>query len=44
MLEVYYTKPYSFRQIAAMFGVSRMAVWRAVHEYSLMKIKKSQGE
>ncbi len=30
LLEAYYTRPYSFRQLANMFGVSRMTVWRAV--------------
>ena len=30
LLEVYYTKPYSYRRLADMFGVSRMTVWRAV--------------
>jgi len=26
----YYSYPYSFRQLADMFGVSRMTVWRAL--------------
>jgi len=30
MLELYYTKPFSLRQLGDMFGVSRMTVWRAV--------------
>ncbi|MDO8553500.1 MAG: HTH domain-containing protein [Candidatus Micrarchaeota archaeon] len=30
MLKLYYTHPYSYRQLADMFGVSRMTVWRAV--------------
>lgn len=34
LLEVYYTKPYSLRQLATMFGVSRMTVWRTVQQYS----------
>ncbi len=32
LLEAYYTHPYSFRELADMFGVSRMTVWRAVQE------------
>jgi hypothetical protein len=31
LLGIYYSRPYSLRQIADMFGVSRMTVWRAVH-------------
>lgn len=30
LLSAYYGYPYSFRQLAEMFGVSRMTVWRAV--------------
>ena len=30
LLSVYYSKPYSLRRLADMFGVSRMTVWRAV--------------
>lgn len=30
MLKLYYTRPYSFRELADIFGVSRMTVWRAV--------------
>ncbi len=30
LLRLYYTHPYSFRELADMFGVSRMTVWRAV--------------
>jgi predicted DNA-binding protein (UPF0251 family) len=32
LLRAYYTHPYSFRELADMFGVSRMTVWRAVQE------------
>ncbi len=32
LLEAYYSHPYSFRELADMFGVSRMTVWRAVQE------------
>jgi predicted DNA-binding protein (UPF0251 family) len=32
LLSVYYSKPYSLRRLAEMFGVSRMTVWRAVQE------------
>ncbi len=32
LLEAYYSRPYSFRQLADMFGVSRMTVWRAVQD------------
>lgn len=30
LLRLYYSRPYSFRELADMFGVSRMTVWRAV--------------
>jgi transposase len=30
LLEVYYSRPFSLREIADIFGVSRMTVWRAV--------------
>ena len=30
LLNVYYSRPYSLRQLGDMFGVSRMTVWRAV--------------
>ncbi|HSB47066.1 MAG TPA: HTH domain-containing protein [Candidatus Bilamarchaeum sp.] len=30
LLRAYYSHPYSFRELADMFGVSRMTVWRAV--------------
>jgi DNA-binding transcriptional regulator LsrR (DeoR family) len=30
LLSVYYSRPYSLRQLGDMFGVSRMTVWRAV--------------
>ena len=30
LFRLYYTKPYSFRELADMFGVSRMTIWRAV--------------
>ncbi|MBS3067828.1 helix-turn-helix domain-containing protein [Candidatus Micrarchaeota archaeon] len=30
LLRLYYSYPYSFRELADMFGVSRMTVWRAV--------------
>ncbi|MBD3210727.1 HTH domain-containing protein [Candidatus Micrarchaeota archaeon] len=30
LLELYYTKPYSLREIADILRVSRMTVWRAV--------------
>lgn len=36
LLEAYYSHPYSFRELAGMFGVSRMTVWRAVQEPSAM--------
>ncbi len=32
LFDAYYSKPYSFRELADMFGVSRMTVWRAVQE------------
>ena len=34
LLRAYYTHPYSFRELADMFGVSRMTVWRAVQDAS----------
>ena len=33
LLEVYYSRPYSLRKLAVMFGVSRMTVWRVVQEF-----------
>ena len=36
LLEAYYSHPYSFRELADMFGVSRMTVWRAVQEPAAM--------
>ncbi|MEK6978895.1 MAG: hypothetical protein AABW86_01620 [Candidatus Micrarchaeota archaeon] len=33
LLEAYYSRPYSLRQLAVMFGVSRMTVWRVVQEF-----------
>ena len=30
LLSAYYAHPYSFRELADMFGVSRMTIWRAV--------------
>ena len=36
LLKVYYTRPYSLRRLADMFGVSRMTVWRAVQEASMV--------
>ncbi len=36
LLEAYYTHPYSFRELADMFGVSRMTVWRAVQDATLV--------
>lgn len=32
ILRAYYSHPYSFRELADMFGVSRMTVWRAVQD------------
>jgi transcriptional regulator of acetoin/glycerol metabolism len=31
LLKAYFTYPYSVRQLADMFGVSRMTVWRTVN-------------
>ncbi|MFA5077605.1 MAG: helix-turn-helix domain-containing protein [Candidatus Micrarchaeia archaeon] len=39
LLEAYYTRPYSLRQLASMFGVSRMTVWRTVQQYSFDGVK-----
>jgi len=35
LLRIYYSKPYSLRRLAEMFGVSRMTVWRAVQGYAV---------
>lgn len=32
LFDAYYSRPYSFRELADMFGVSRMTVWRAVQD------------
>lgn len=32
LLEVYYSRPFSLRKLADMFGVSRMTIWRVVQE------------
>ncbi len=32
LLVAYYSRPYSLRELADMFGVSRMTVWRAVQD------------
>ena len=34
LLQAYYERPYSLRQLGDMFGVSRMTVWRAVTSYA----------
>lgn len=39
LLEAYYSRPYSLRKLAGMFGVSRMTVWRAVQQYELVGVK-----
>jgi len=31
LLSVYYSRPYSLRALANMFGVSRMTIWRIVN-------------
>jgi len=36
LLEVYYSRSYSLRKLGDMFGVSRMTIWRAVQEYSMV--------
>ena len=33
LLDAYYSHPYSLRELARFFGVSRMTVWRVVQEY-----------
>ncbi len=30
LLDIYYSKPLSLRELARMYGVSRMTIWRAV--------------
>jgi len=37
LVRAYYSRPYSFRQLADMFGVSRMTVWRALQGIELVK-------
>ncbi len=32
LLKIYYTEPLSLRELAKMFGVSRMTVWREVQK------------
>jgi predicted DNA binding protein len=43
LLEAYYSRPYSFRQLADMFGVSRMTVWRAVQDVSPVMAPRVMG-
>jgi len=38
LLSVYYSRPYSLRQLADMFGVSRMTVWRAVQTAAAVQV------
>jgi transposase len=38
LLEVYYSKPFSLRKLAKMFGVSRMTVWRVVQQFTLSEV------
>ena len=38
LLEVYYSKPFSLRKLAKMFGVSRMTVWRVVQQFSFSEV------
>ena len=30
LLDIYYSRPISLRELARMYGVSRMTIWRAV--------------
>ncbi|MFN7990775.1 MAG: helix-turn-helix domain-containing protein [Candidatus Micrarchaeia archaeon] len=34
MLELYYSRPLSLRELARIYGVSRMSIWRAVQASS----------
>ena len=38
LLEVYYSRPFSLRKLAKMFGVSRMTVWRVVQQFTLTEL------
>jgi transposase len=38
LLDVYYSRPYSLRKLADMFGVSRMTVWRAVQQFTFSEV------
>lgn len=38
LLDVYYSKPFSLRKLAKMFGVSRMTVWRVVQQFSFAEV------
>lgn len=38
LLKLYYTQPYSYRELADMFGVSRMTVWRAVQTAATLQL------
>ena len=39
LLEAYYSRPYSLRELGQMFGCSRMTVWRVVQQYELVKVR-----
>jgi transposase len=38
LLKVYYSKPFSLRKLAKMFGVSRMTVWRVVQQFQFAEV------
>jgi DNA invertase Pin-like site-specific DNA recombinase len=39
LLSAYYAYPYSLRELAEMFGVSRMTVWRVVQDANPSEVK-----
>jgi len=39
LLNVYYSRPYSLRRLAQMFGVSRMTIWRAVQAAGMAQLQ-----
>jgi DNA-directed RNA polymerase specialized sigma subunit len=38
LISVYYSRPYSLRRLADMFGVSRMTIWRTVQSAQMIQL------
>lgn len=38
LMKLYYSHPYSYRELADIFGVSRMTVWRAVQTAAVFQL------